>query len=108
MNMKINATATIAAIVAVAIARLVVAQPFDLSWNTVDAGGATFSTGGTYSLGGTIAQSDAGPTIGPMVGGAYSIRGGFWPATVPACTCPGDMNGDSLKNGKDIQQFVAC
>ncbi len=24
------------------------------------------------------------------------------------CPCPGDMNGDGLKNGRDIQQFVGC
>ncbi|ACL26136.1 hypothetical protein [Chloroflexus aggregans] len=27
---------------------------YNLEWNTIDGGGATFSTGGTYSLGGTI------------------------------------------------------
>lgn len=47
---------------------------YDLSWNTIDGGGATFSTGGAYSLGGTIGQPDAGQ----MAGGAYSLAGGFW------------------------------
>jgi hypothetical protein len=47
---------------------------FDLSWNTVDGGGGTFSTGGGYSLGGTIGQPDAGV----LSGGGYTINGGFW------------------------------
>ena len=52
---------------------------YDLTWNSIDGGGATFSTGGGYSLGGTIGQADAGAASG----GAYSLRGGFW-AGIPA------------------------
>lgn len=47
---------------------------YDLTWNTFDGGGATFSTGGAYSLGGTIGQADAGM----LSGGSYSLSGGFW------------------------------
>lgn len=47
---------------------------FDLSWNTVDSGGGTFSSGGVYSLGGTAGQPDAGLAAG----GAYTLGGGFW------------------------------
>ena len=47
---------------------------YDLTWNTVDAGGYTFSTGGDYSLGGTIGQPDAGV----LSGGDYTLGGGFW------------------------------
>jgi hypothetical protein len=47
---------------------------YDLSWNTVDGGGAMFSTGGSYSLGGTIGQPDAGT----LSGGSYTLNGGFW------------------------------
>ena len=52
---------------------------YELSWFTIDGGGATFSTGGAYSLGGSIGQADAGA----MSGGAYSLNGGFW-AGVPS------------------------
>jgi len=52
---------------------------YDLAWNSIDGGGATFSTGGGYSLGGTIGQADAGTSSG----GAYALSGGFW-AGVPA------------------------
>ena len=47
---------------------------YDLTWYTIDGGGAMFSTGGSYSLGGTISQSDAG-TLGD---GGYTLNGGFW------------------------------
>ncbi|MCS7055402.1 MAG: hypothetical protein NZM18_04410 [Thermoflexales bacterium] len=59
-------------------ASLAVAQTgggYNLTWNTVDGGGATFSTGGTYSLGGTVGQADAQPQ---MSGGTYALQGGFW------------------------------
>ncbi len=51
---------------------------YDLTWYTIDAGGATFSAGGDYSLGGTIGQADAGASSG----GDYSLAGGFWPSGI--------------------------
>jgi hypothetical protein len=53
-------------------------QSYAISWWTVDGGGATVSTGGGYSLGGTIGQPDAGV----LVGGSYTLAGGFWRGTV--------------------------
>lgn len=47
---------------------------YDLSWSTIDGGGATFSEGGGYTLGGTIGQPDAGG----MSDGGYALSGGFW------------------------------
>lgn len=46
----------------------------DLSWFTIDGGGATACTGGTLALGGTIGQFDAGE----LAGGGFTLRGGFW------------------------------
>ena len=83
------------------------AQDYDLSWHTIDGGGATFSAGGDFELGGTIGQHDAGPSAGPMTGNGYELRGGFW-TVAPECTCPGDTNGDGARNGADIQHFVGC
>ena len=40
----------------------------------VSGGGGT-STSGVYAVSGTIGQHDAG---GPMIGGPYSLTGGFW------------------------------
>ena len=65
------------ALVLLPLSRMVVAQSggdYDLTWSTVDGGGATFSIGGVYTLGGTIGQPDAGA----MGGGDYSLSGGFW------------------------------
>jgi hypothetical protein len=50
------------------------AQSYSIDWYTIDGGGGT-STGGVYSISGTIGQPDAG---GPMIGGNYSLTGGFW------------------------------
>ena len=48
---------------------------YDLTWSTVDGGGATWSEGGGYALGGTVGQPDAGV----LSGGGYTLAGGFWP-----------------------------
>lgn len=84
------------------------AQNYDLSWRTIDGGGTTFSTGGAFSLGATIGQHDAGPSNGAMTGGPFTLVGGFWPAAVSTCVCPGDTNFDGLRNGLDIQTMVDC
>lgn len=53
---------------------------YDLTWNTMDSGGATFSAGGGFSLGGTIGQPDASAAL---VGDGYSLIGGFWIGVPP-------------------------
>jgi uncharacterized repeat protein (TIGR02543 family) len=47
---------------------------YDLTWNTFDGSGATFSTGEDFVLGGTIGQ----PEAGVMSGGDFVLGGGFW------------------------------
>lgn len=47
---------------------------YDLTWNTVDGGGITFTTGGSYQLGATSGQADAGT----LSGSGYTLYGGFW------------------------------
>lgn len=49
---------------------------YDLTWSTVDAGGATFSSGDGYALAGTAGQPDAGV----LAGGGDTVTGGFWAA----------------------------
>jgi hypothetical protein len=44
--------------------------PYDLTWNTFEGSGATFSTGGSYALGGTAGQADAGA----QAGGVYALQ----------------------------------
>lgn len=53
------------------------AQPgpgYELSWWTVDGGGATPNDSNGYSLGGTSGQPDAAV----WSGGDYTLAGGFW------------------------------
>jgi hypothetical protein len=82
------------------------ADTYDLSWNTIDGGGAMFSTGGAFSLGGTIGQPDA-QTPPVMSGGSFALTGGFWAAT-DVCPMLGDINGDGVIDGQDVQLFVNC
>ena len=78
---------------------------FDLSWRTIDGGGAE-STGGGFALAGTIGQPDAGA----MSGGDFELSGGFWPGASgsgdecvrdPEWLCDGDVDGDGVVNPVD-------
>jgi hypothetical protein len=75
---------------------------FDLSWHTIDGGGATSSTGGGFELGGTIGQPDAGT----MTGGAFELLGGFWSAAGPIVKCPADITGDGVVNVDDLLAVI--
>ena len=79
----------------------------DVNWFTIDGGGVMFSAGGEFTLGATIGQPDAGPPAGPMVGGTFSITGGFW-AVGQVCNCAGDLDSNGVKNGRDVQTFAQC
>ncbi len=59
---------------------------YDLTWNTIDGGGYTWSEGGGYALGGTMGQPDAGA----LTGGGYTLSGGFW------CGAGGTVVGYSI------------
>ncbi|HEY5232255.1 MAG TPA: hypothetical protein VIK35_01800 [Verrucomicrobiae bacterium] len=50
------------------------AQNYSIDWYKISGGGGT-STNAQYSLNGTIGQPDAS---GAMIGGNYSLTGGFW------------------------------
>src|SRR5262245_32731291 len=81
---------TVVAFVALATFTAAHAQ-YDLSWRTIDGGGAMFSTGGSFTLGGTIGQPDAGR----VSGGAFSLSGGFWFAGSDSpcgSGCTGDLD----------------
>jgi hypothetical protein len=74
---------------------------FDLSWHTVDGGGATFATGGGFTLGGTAGQPDAGPV---MTGGDFTLVGGFWAAVTSGAPlgCLGDISNDGTVDAIDL------
>jgi len=50
------------------------AQNYSIDWYKIAGGGGT-SSNGQFTLSGTIGQHDSG---GPMVGGSFSLTGGFW------------------------------
>ena len=82
---------------------------FAIDWNTIDCGGTMSSSGGPFTLAGTIGQHDAGSPSQPLSGGGFQLVGGFWAiSSVAGCVCQGDLNGDSTRNGGDVQQFVTC
>lgn len=79
---------------------------FDLTWSTLDGGGAMNSGGGVFTLSGTVGQPDAQvPPV--MTGGSFTLTGGFWPVA-NVCYCLADVNGDGKKDGRDVQLFVGC
>lgn len=67
---------------ALLLARVASAQSYSIDWYKVSGGGGT-STGATYQVSGTIGQHDAG---GPMMGGFFSVTGGFWALIAPVQT----------------------
>ena len=50
---------------------------YSLAWSTMDGGGQTSATGGAYRIGSTVGQPDASR----IIGGLYTLSGGFWAAT---------------------------
>ena len=52
---------------------------YNLSWNTIDSGGAINSTGGDFGLSGSIGQ----PEAGLLTGGDFQLSGGFWSVAAP-------------------------
>src|SRR5262245_58150211 len=101
------------AILTTSVLAIVSAGPpeFDLSWHTIDGGGATFSTGGGFELGGTIGQFDAGA---PMTGGGFQLTGGFWAAAGSGgivTPCPPDIapaGGNGLVDVDDLLAIIGA
>ena len=105
MRRYIAVSALLAVLLLIALPVAAKAGAFDLNWNTVDGGGATFSSGGGYQLGATIGQPDAGR----LSGGVYTLNGGFWGgvgAPVAVVPVPGDVTGDNLVDGNDLKAVV--
>ena len=103
-QLKTTCIAVFAFLLSAGIAR----SDLEVSWFTVDGGGHMSSTGGAFELAGTIGQPEASSFNQPIAGGAFTLVGGFWPAATFVCGCAGDLTGDSLINGADVQKFVDC
>lgn len=103
LNQTMKLNPVVAAIVTVALtglAQSASAQPFDISWYTIDAGGGTSSAGG-FELSGTIGQHDPGV----MSGGQYTLTGGFWSGAGEAFCYP-DCDTSTGKGVLDIFDFL--
>jgi hypothetical protein len=74
MSWLLLGACSVVLVVAVPIAIAQTGTEYDLSWWTVDGGGVTLSSGEGYRLSGTAGQPDAGV----LVGGGYTLGGGFW------------------------------
>lgn len=88
---------------ALLLAGIAQAQPYDLSWHTIDGGGGE-SAGGTYVLTGTVGQPDAAGAGG----GFYTLASGFWAAFVPD-PCYANCDASTVApvlNINDFQCFV--
>jgi len=97
--MNLNNRATWALGTMVLGASVAAAVEYDLSWHTMDGGGAMRTTGGNFEISGTIGQPDAGR----LSGGGFEISGGFW-FEVP----PGDCTQDGGVEIHDFVNFGAC
>jgi hypothetical protein len=89
-----------------ACAALALAQPYTVTWSTVDAGGVSRAEapGFSYTVGGTAGQHDAGPApVGPAIGGPYAVAGGFW---LGAPNCLVDWDGNGVVNSTDVSNFI--
>lgn len=99
---RIAATSVACLFAAAACTSTVDAQPFDLTWHTIDSGGG-MCIGGSFEVDGTIGQHDVG-TI--STGGGFALIGGFWAATTNQMIILGDVNGDGVVNLLDVAPFV--
>ena len=77
------------AVVLLALAASPAAAQYEISWWTVDGGGATGAVGGTYTLSGTAGQPDAG---GPYAGGSYTLHSGFWSLAAGGAGASADLS----------------
>ena len=75
------------------------AQPLEIHWSSIDAGGGV-STGGAYTLRGVIGQHDTGL----MTSGPIEIRAGFLAGASDAL-CPADCDGSGQLDFFDFLCF---
>ncbi len=100
-NIRIRSMTTLAAAIALC-SVAAQAQDFDLTWHTIDGGGAMFTTAGAFELSGTIGQPDAGT----VTAGPFTLSGGFWPGAGGAPVAKGAccLPDGSCENGLTEQE----
>ncbi len=81
MKRAILVVTIVATLLSVSIVAAQSGSGYDLTWNTINGGGGS-SSGGGYLLVGTIGQ----PAAGTLIGGGYTLNGGFWLSAVTSYT----------------------
>lgn len=95
-------TTWLAATAVAAAAAPALAQPFVISWSTIDGGGTTLpSTGGGFGVAGTSGQPDAGR----MTGGGFVLVGGFWGVVFPD-PCYSNCDGSTTPPVLNVSDFI--
>ena len=77
---------------------------FDLTWNTVAAGGGA-SSGGSFEVDGTVGQVDTAT----MSGAAFTLSGGFWGAfaAVAPVACVGDCDRSGVVSVDELAKMAS-
>lgn len=101
-----SVVSTVSAVVIAA--SLAPAGEWAIGWHTTDGGGSQRARGGAVSVSGTLGQVDASGPESTMVGGRFSLVGGFWAVRLPACGAAGDFDGDSDVDLVDFARFQIC
>jgi len=82
-----------------------VAAPVDLSWISINGGGASYGAGGTRRFGYSVGQSVAGEGSG----GTRKVGIGFWYGSTRVCgAAKGDMNGVGGLSPADAVLMLNC
>lgn len=105
-----TARLTIAGLALTLVATAVQAAPSVVVRHVI-AGGGRRSVAGPYVVTGTVGQAAAGPVAGPMLGGVYTVRSGFWEGDGPIqCLADYDLNGevDIIDLLNFIDDFSVC
>ena len=74
---------------------------FDLSWWTIDGGGATPASNGVFSVSFTIGQPDASNLLS-AAGSPFELTSGFWFYYTTCIFSTGDVNLDGCTDDADL------
>lgn len=77
---------------------------FEMSWFTIDGGGATYLSGDNFDLGSTIGQPDTRHLSGGL-NAEFTFSGGFW-APEQELGCAADANGDGRTDAADLSVLL--
>ena len=101
--MNLTRTQLIALLATLASGASAWAQPFAITWSSIDGGGTTTPlAGGTFTVRGTAGQPDAGV----LSAGSFSCLGGFWAVTAGGSACYANCDGSSLTPVLNVNDFT--